>query len=203
MKNLILLFLLFTAPPVSAGTLAPMNQAVVDNDIPKLKSLLLASPSKEEVDNALGAAAVKNNVEAAQLLLKAGANANKDFGAGHTSIIISIRENNPEVLHLLLEHGGNPNASDLLGWRPLHHTTAADFSCVECIHLLIKKGAVVDARDSLSRTPLHRAAGFGQLEAVKVFISYGADKTLKEKYGKTAYERAMKNGHKSVADILK
>lgn len=197
-----LLFLCFAAAPYAA-TLPPLNQAIVDNDQGEIDRLLKLNPSQKEKDDALGAAAGKNNLLAARKLLNVGANPNKDFLGGRTSVVIAINEGNSEVLEVLLKAGANANSSDVLGWRPLHHTITSEMECVKCIEVLIENGAKVDAVTSLEMTPLHRAAGFGHTSAVQQLLASGASKTLKDKYGNNAYERAMNNGPKEVARLLR
>jgi len=186
-------------PPVESA----INQAVINNNNTEVERLINAGLSQSELDRGLIAAAGKNNIEAAKLLLKAGADPNKNAGVGYTSVVIASFENSPEVLELLLMNGGNPNVKDIFEWRPLHHSMKSNYSHTKVMKVLLENGAEVDARTNLQITPLHRAAGFGHVEAVKLLLRYGADKTLKDKYGNNAYNRASKNGHKSVMSVLK
>lgn len=203
MKQLVVLSLLWLTAASHGASLPPLNQAVVDNDQSKIDRLLTSGLSQDEKDNALGAAAGKNNLLAARKLLSAGASPNRDFLEGRTSVVIAAVEGNAEVLEVLLKAGGNPNSSDAFGWRPLHHTTYDGKECVKCIEVLIRNGAEVDAVTSLDITPLHRAAGFGHASAVKTLLASGASKTLKDKYGNSAYQRAMNSGHEEVARLLR
>lgn len=203
MKQLVVLSLLCFMAVSDAASLPPLNKAVVDNDQGKIDRLLASRPSQEDKDNALGAAAGKNNLLAARKLLSAGANPNRDLLGGRTSVVIAAIESNAEVLEVLLKAGGNPNSPDVFGWRPLHHTMDAEKECVKCIEVLIRNGAEVDAVTSLDISPLHRAAGFGHAGAVKTLLASGASKTLKDKYGNNAYQRAMNSGHEEVARLLR
>ena len=181
----------------------PLSRAVVSNDLNSTKKLLAVGRSQDEIDYALIAAAGKGRSEAALLLLAVGASPNRQVGpTGISSVIVAVRENQPDTLIVLLEHGGDPNAKDRLGWRPLHHTVVLEYERPNAIRALIQYGAVVDGRDELQRTVLHRAAGFGHAESVKLLLALGADSFLRDKYGNTAAERAQNAGHGSVAALI-
>lgn len=117
-------------------------------------------------------------------------------------MIVAVRENQLEVLKVLLEHSGDPNAIDQLGWRPLHHTVGADYEYPEAIRALVQHGASVDGRDGLQRTVLHRAAGFGHTESVRLLLALGADPSLREKYGNSAADRAEQAGHRNITQLI-
>lgn len=181
----------------------PLNQAVIANDLARMKTLLADRPSQDELDLSLIAAAGKGRLNAALLLLASGANPKRQISpTGHSSVIVAIRENQLETLKILLEHGGDPNGTDQVGWRPLHHTVGPDYERPDAIRALVQHGAVVDGQDGLQRTVLHRAAGFGHVESVRVLLALGADPSLREKYGNSAAERAEKGGHRNVVQLI-
>ena len=69
---------------------------------------------------------------------------------------------------------------------------------------LIKFGADVNAQDEDGESPLMYAASYGMKDASsksKLLLSLGADKSLKDKIGKTAYQRIKDK--KSASDELK
>lgn len=181
----------------------PLNQAVVTNDLARMKKLLAERPSQDELDFSLIAAAGKGRVDAALLLLASGANPKRQIlTTGHSSVIVAIRENQLETLKILLEHGGDPNGTDQIGWRPLHHTVGPSYERPDAIRTLVQCGAMVDGQDGLQRTALHRAAGFGHVESVRVLLALGADPSLREKFGNSAAERAENAGHRNVAQLI-
>jgi ankyrin repeat protein len=49
---------------------------------------------------------------------------------------------------------------------------------------------------------LHRAAYSNHLEAAKVLVQRGADKSLKDKYGRTPHAEAVKQKHHEIAAFL-
>jgi len=202
---LVLLALLGVSASAQEGNSVnwPLSQAVIANDLARMKTLLTARPSQDELDFALIAAAGNGRPEAALLLLTSGASPKREAShIGHTSVMVAIQHNQLETLMVLLEHGGDPNGADQLGWRPLHHTLKQDYERPGAIRVLVQHGAVVDGRDGLQRTALHRAAGFGHAESVRVLLELGADPSLREKYGQSAAERAEHAGHLSVVHLI-
>jgi len=57
---------------------------------------------------------------------------------------------------------------------------------VEVMTLLIERGARLDEQDNRGRTALMIAAELGHTPAVDLLLAHGADKSLKDKQGKTA-----------------
>jgi ankyrin repeat protein len=47
------------------------------------------------------------------------------------------------------------------------------------------------------------AASFNRKDAVKELLAAGADRTIKNKDGKTAFDIATQNKYKEIADMLK
>ena len=81
----------------------------------------------------------------------------------------------PTLLAILLDQGADPNASNAIGWTPLHWAANAVWSNDQVIALLIDRGADVNARDSDGLTPLHYAATNSHPSIVHLFIDRGAD----------------------------
>ncbi len=54
--------------------------------------------------------------------------------------------------------------------------------------MLIDAGADLNFRNNDGSTPLHTASFFCRPELVALLLKKGADKSIKKKYGQTAYE---------------
>jgi hypothetical protein len=67
---------------------------------------------------------------------------------------------------------------------------------------LLARGARVDLRDNRGMTALMIASAQGQLAAVRKLLESGADKSLKDRSGKTARDHAAAGGHTEVVAIL-
>ncbi len=120
-----------------------------------------------------------------------------------------------ESVKFLLSKGGDVN------WRDQRKipllSLAVWQSTVDVVTLLIDKGADVNAIEpNLQRSPLmytvsyrpgipqHDAATMNQQQKtiIKKLLSKGADKSHKDKFGKTAAELAKQEGHTSLLSLL-
>jgi ankyrin repeat protein len=196
-------WLLPTVLLTPASALPPLNEIVVSGDTDQLKSALQNGGfSEKDLGYALFAAAGVNNLSAIHHLLEAGAPINAQY-LGLSPLQTAINEQHVQAVKLLLEMGADPNIVGNFDWRPLHSAITATAAEPEIIILLIEHGADIDSRTSLLVTPLHRAAGFCKLDAVKILLQSGADRSLTETYGLTAEQRARKAGCEDIADALR
>ena len=108
------------------------------------------------------------------------------------------------VLKVHIEYGadvyaetkdGN-NAILLVAW-------AHNIICLE--YLLENYTFDINQQNNLGETSLIAAClrDYGGEEVVKLLLAQGADKTIKDKAGKTAYDHAVENGNISCAELLK
>ncbi|XP_049797303.1 poly [ADP-ribose] polymerase tankyrase-1-like [Schistocerca nitens] len=90
---------------------------------------------------ALHWAACRGDVEAARLLLEAGAavDAREIKGKQKTPLHLAAEEGDAAVTRLLLRATADPNARDCRGWRPLH--LAATYGHAEVAAALLDAGA--------------------------------------------------------------
>jgi ankyrin repeat protein len=181
----------------------PLSKIAMEDGATLRKAIRVQRYSQDDLDLALLAAASKGRAEAALVLLASGANPKRQMPPnGFSPVIVAVRENQPEMLLLLLEQDGDPNETDRLGWRPLHHAVGLHYERPDAIRALVRHGAVVDSRDGLQRTALHRAAGFGHAESVQVLLAAGADPSLRDQHGYSAIQRAILAGHREIAELI-
>ena len=130
-----------------------------------------------EGQTALMAVARTGNIEAAKLLLKAGANVNaREHWGEQTALMWAASKRQPQMLQLLLKSGAQPDSLSIVhnwdrkvtaepreksmdrgGFAALHY--AAREGCVPCICRAGRRaGADIDILDGQGTTPLvHRA----------------------------------------------
>ena len=113
-----------------------------------------------------------------------------EVGSGMSALDHAAYLGHVRIAELLLDNGWDWEARNYLGGRPLHCCAAAGNGHVEMIQLLVNRGAMLDSQDNLKNTPLHYAAGEGHAAAVRLLLSLGADRTIKNGDGKTAEDLA-------------
>ncbi|XP_008202805.1 ankyrin-1-like [Nasonia vitripennis] len=102
-------------------------------------------------------------------------------------VVVSLGENNNELVKLFLAHGANVNAQAQSGESPLY--IAAQFSSTEMLKTLLEHGADVNMRNDEGWTALHRACSKCYRESVRLLLSAGADMLIEDEHGLTAFAR--------------
>lgn len=98
---------------------------------------------------------------------------------------------------------GAEAASDK-GFGPTAVATTVFSGNVDAVKLVHDKLAVdINAVGSVGNTPLMWAALWGQDSVVSYLLSAGADKTIKNKEGKTAEMLAREGGHRSTVRLIR
>jgi ankyrin repeat protein len=90
--------------------------------------------------------------------------------------------NLPEGTRKLLEAEGATKPRFTYGY--------VESDSVEALELLVQKGADINTRDNSGMTPLMLTAACGRPARVRALLALGADRTLKDAAGKTAYDHA-------------
>ena len=119
---------------------------------------------------------------------------------GSSMLILACYRGNHDVANFLIENGSDlnyvsPNGTVLM-------------ACVfknelELVDELISKKANLDLTDGNGMTALMLAVQFTNVEMVKKLVSAGANKALKCKQDKTAFEYAAFSGNEQILNILK
>jgi len=120
-------------------------------------------------------AVLNRSVEKVKALLELGADIRLYDQYGRGVLHYAINESNPELLHLLLQSGANPegesvaNPSSETIFSPLH--LAAKQGDAECVKALLAAGAAKDKKDQHGLTPLHYAEKEGHADVVSLLSS--------------------------------
>lgn len=99
----------------------------------------------------------------------------------------SAKRGNLQILEECLSNKVSVNSLDKAGCTALHW--AAHGGHTECVRILLSvPGVQIDVVNKLGDTPLHESAWKGHGDIVRMLLAAGADKSVKNKDGKTALE---------------
>ena len=156
---------------------------------------------------ALVAAAYGNHVEAARLLIEAGADVNVKDDTEQSPYLIATSEvgDDPHLLELTLAHGADVDAKDSYNGTGL--IRAADRGYVAIVRRLLETPIDVDHVNRLGWTALLEAIILGggddrHTEVVRLLVGAGADVNLPDGDGVTPLAHARRQGYSEMVRIL-
>jgi ankyrin repeat protein len=152
---------------------------------------------------ALHWAAVRDDLETINLLIRAGASPKVATRYGVTPLSLACTNGNAAVIEALLKAGADPNRPSPEGETPL--MTAARVGKMDALKVLLAHGAmaVVNAQESWKgQSALMWAAGEGHLPVIRTLTEVGADIQARSKAGFTPLLFAVRNGHIEAARLL-
>ncbi len=121
--------------------------------------------------------------------------------AGMTAIAHAAKLGHADILNTMLKFGLSADTPDKEGHTPL--TLSLINKRREAAKVLVKRGADVNAHAADYITPLHFAAHQGDIELVKLLVSYNADlDTVIVNNGYTPLHWAVIQGHANVVEFL-
>ena len=118
-------------------------------------------------------AALSNDFDLCELLIKNGANVNDTDKSGRTLLTHATIIGNMKLCKFLVENGASVNAKNKYGETALHEAIGA--GQFEICKLLVKHGADVNAKDSLNETPFDIANKINNKELIDLFRKHGAE----------------------------
>jgi len=149
-----------------------------------------------------------HRLEIAKLLIEYGADVNL-YGSGRQPPLfftidtdtLEEEERSNQLVTLFMDNGANPinenNGNSIL------HTAVRSNSALITENLINNYHLPVDEIGEKGKTPLMWGARENSLGAVKLLLEHGADKSIKDNEGKTAYNYAIEGGNREVAELLK
>ncbi len=116
-------------------------------------------------------------------------------------LLWATKNNNKEIVELLIAYGADVNLKDNDGQTPPHWATKHGYQ--EIVELLIARGADVNLKDNDGQTPLHWATKHAYQEIVELLIAHGADVNLKDNDGQPPLLHwAAKHGYQERVKML-
>jgi uncharacterized protein len=180
--------------------------AVKGGDAAAVRSLLArhtldVNAAEADGSTALHWAAQRDNLEMADLLLAAGANAKAATRYKITPLTLACTNGDAAMIQHLLKAGADPNGASEEGQTPL--MTAALTGKADAIKVLLTAGAKVNAAEPYKgQTALMWAASEGNADAEAMLIEFGADVKAKSAGGFTALLFAVRDAHIAAATTL-
>ncbi len=196
--------------------LTALTYAITNTDVKTVRILLKNADInlKDDQGNAALHLAIKRDSDSVvDLLLKHNADVNVTGRDGRTTnqspLYAALLSEKMDLFKRLLEKGADPNISDNEGAFPLSEACLRRNADLETVELLISKGADVNKRENNGASPLIYASQNAGVSAetrnaiVKLLLDKGADKSFKDKTGKTALDWAIELEHMDTAALLK
>jgi len=140
--------------------------------------------------SALMVAAMKGNTEVVAKLLAYHANPNLVDMHGSSALYEAARNGNEDIMEALLAKGAKLCMNDSLAASVLDQAVF-DGDILLLRRLLMAK-IQVDASDYDKRTAVHIAAAEGNLAALKLLVEFGADLTVRDRWGNTVQDEAKR-----------
>lgn len=196
--------------------LTALTYAIINTEPNTVKLLLKKADINLKDDQGNGAlqlAIKKDNGRVVEMLLKNNADVNVTGRDGETTnqspLYTALLSSDMDLFKKLLEKGADPNIADSEGAFPLSEACIRRSADIDTIKLLISKGADVNKIENNGASPLIYAAQNAGVtaetrnEIVKFLLEKGADKSFKDKTGKTALDWALELEHTDTAAFLK
>ncbi|MEH7885737.1 ankyrin repeat domain-containing protein [Bacillus sp. JJ1609] len=157
---------------------------------------------EEEDESPLIEAVVDGDLSKTKKLIENGEDIHTLDYNGYTPLDWAIKDGNEQMVKLLLELKADPNFETDYGMTPF--MTAAEAGNPSMIKLLHEAGGDPDYQEtSGGYTTLTYSVFSGNIEAVKLLLDLGADRSTKDHSGMTARMHALQSGEQEIADILK
>lgn len=175
------------------GSAAQLKKAVTGADL---------NGKNAEGNTLLMIAALGGNEEVVQYLLSQKVPLETKNKRGDTALAFAVANSQSEVAKLLISAGADVDVTvagkneDTLFIRAL----LSDPDLGKTI--LAKKKSVLDKPNKLGETALFQATRLGDVETLRFLLSQGANKTLKNKAGKTPLDIAKESANEDVQKAL-
>ena len=190
----------------AAGRDLPLIDAAKQGDKAALRALLQkkmdVNAAEADGTTALHWASYRDDIESADLLIRAGAKVNAANDLGATPLWTASLNASTAMVRRLLQAGANPNLALLAGETPV--MVASRSGNPDVVEQLLAKGAAVNARGARGQTALMWAVAQKHADVVTVLLAHGVDIQARSEvwsqveavspHGRLEYNRAIPHG---------
>lgn len=160
----------------------PLHQSCYNGHSESVKTMLKnpdieVDAANDAGDTPLSIAVGEGNLYIVELLLEAGADANRQNNSGESLLHLAARQRKPHMVDTLLKHGADYNVRNRNGETPLIcaiKSKNAKKGSVEIVELLLEYKAEVDCTDIWGNSALYYAAESGSNAIVEMLLEAGA-----------------------------
>ena len=147
-------------------------------------------------------AALEGNINVVEEAINKGININSADTENRTALMLSAFNGHLEIVKLLITKGSDVNILDATNRTALMFASTGPFNST--VELLLDAGSNPNIADNVEQwTAVMFAAAEGQLEVVKTLVANGADLSMLDQDGESAYDFALLKGHTEVAEYIK
>jgi ankyrin repeat protein len=118
------------------------------------------------------------NIELVKQHIEKGVDVNLQYNGRHTSLIVAILSDQPEIARLLIASGADVNLVTEKEASAIN--TAAMTGNIKCISLLLEKDVELETRDNEGKTPLMNAIYNKHAEAAALLIKAGSNVNMRK-----------------------
>jgi len=194
---------------IDKSTMLEWFEAAKLNDIASLKNLLDLKIPLDSKDSqgrtALLIATHNNAIQAANLLIKGGADVNAKDQLQDSPYLYAGAEGKLEILKMAVAAGADLNSTNRYGGTAL--TPAAHHGHVDVVRYLVTTKIDLDQINDLGWTALLEAVilgngGVSHQKIVKLLLEAGADKSIADRDGKTPLDHARTSNQAEIIKLL-
>lgn len=121
---------------------------------------------------------------------------------GQTALYVASVQDEPQLVHVLLGAGADPNRTNAGDARETPLCAAASRGMLAVVQLLLAAGADPDAREGDGLTPLIWAVQGGWFDCASALLQAGANPNTRDPTGRTALHWAASRGSLRIVRLL-
>ncbi|GGK71318.1 hypothetical protein GCM10007941_21800 [Amphritea balenae] len=192
-----------------AGDRTAYFNAAADNNVPQLQQAfeqgILIDSRDERGRTALLIATYHDATDAARFLINAGADVNAKDDLQDSPYLYAGAEGKLEILKMTVSAGADLRSVNRYGGTAL--TPAAHHGHVEVVEYLLTTGIDINQVNYLGWTALLEAVILGDgsptyQRIVELLMIAGADRSIRDRNGRTALDNAREKGYPEIIDLL-